>query len=208
MQAANDNAKTCTTCGAGKTADAFAKDKTKRDGFHTKCKSCVKAYKAANAEIISAQRKNYRQENKESIAAYQLEYRPVYRAHNRTKLVADSAKWKANNPERAAEISRTSRKRHAETSRSSVRNRRARLAACEGRHTAQEIQEIGAAQRWRCACCKIDLKKSGHQVDHIHPIAAGGDNDRSNLQLLCAPCNQSKNARDPVEFMQSRGFLC
>jgi hypothetical protein len=25
--------------------------------------------------------------------------------------------------------------------------------------------------------------------------------------LLCRPCNQSKSARDPIEFVQSRGFL-
>ena len=208
MHAANDNLKTCTTCGVGKSSEQFAKDKTKRDGLHTKCKECVKAYKAANAERIASQRKEYRQANKETIAAYQLQYRPVHRAKNRAKLVADSVRWKRNNPERAAEQGRQSRKRHPETSRSAVRNRRARLAACEGSHTAHDIREIGVIQRWRCACCKTNLKLSGHHVDHIHPIAAGGGNDRSNLQLLCAPCNQSKNDRHPVEFMQSRGFLC
>lgn len=208
MQAANDNPKTCSTCGLGKPIDAFAKDKSKRDGFHTKCKACVKTYKAVNSERIRAQRKEYRQENKEAIAAYQAQYRPIYRAKNKTQLVAESVKWRRNNPERAAEHCRQSRKRHPETSRAATRNRRARLAACDGRHTSEDIQEIGANQRWRCACCKTNLKKVGHHVDHIHPIAAGGGNDKSNLQLLCAPCNQSKNARHPVDFMQSRGFLC
>lgn len=28
-----------------------------------------------------------------------------------------------------------------------------------------------------------------------------------NLQLLCPTCNQQKNAHDPIDFMQSRGFL-
>jgi hypothetical protein len=27
------------------------------------------------------------------------------------------------------------------------------------------------------------------------------------LQLLCRPCNLSKSARDPIEFMQERGML-
>jgi hypothetical protein len=28
-----------------------------------------------------------------------------------------------------------------------------------------------------------------------------------NVQLLCATCNLNKNAKDPIDFMQSRGFL-
>lgn len=32
-------------------------------------------------------------------------------------------------------------------------------------------------------------------------------NDVSNLQATCPPRNQSKGAKDPVQFMQSRGFL-
>lgn len=208
MQAANDNLKTCRTCGLAQTADAFAKDKNKRDGIHTKCKACVKAYKAANSERIKVQSKEYRQANKAALAAYQAKYRIAYRAQNRARLVADSVRWKRNNPERAAEQCRQSRKRNPETSRSAARNRRARIAACEGSHTAQDIQKIGSTQRWRCACCKVNLKKVGYHVDHIDPISAGGSNDKTNLQLLCAPCNQSKNSRHPVDFMQSKGFLC
>jgi hypothetical protein len=32
-------------------------------------------------------------------------------------------------------------------------------------------------------------------------------NDKYNLQLLCAPCNLSKRAKDPIEFNQSLGLL-
>lgn len=39
------------------------------------------------------------------------------------------------------------------------------------------------------------------------PLARGGTNQRTNLQLLCPPCNLSKSAKDPIDFMQSRGFL-
>ena len=41
----------------------------------------------------------------------------------------------------------------------------------------------------------------------IKPLARGGTNQRTNLQLLCPPCNLSKSAKDPIDFMQSRGFL-
>ena len=35
-------------------------------------------------------------------------------------------------------------------------------------------------------------------VDHIVPRARGGQNERTNLQLLCEPCNASKGAKDGV----------
>jgi len=33
-------------------------------------------------------------------------------------------------------------------------------------------------------------------VDHIVPRARGGQNEPTNLQLLCEPCNASKGAKD------------
>lgn len=44
-------------------------------------------------------------------------------------------------------------------------------------------------------------------VDHVMPLALGGDNTRSNIQILCAPCNLSKNAAHPVDYARSLGKL-
>jgi len=43
-----------------------------------------------------------------------------------------------------------------------------------------------------CATCGAtdDL-----QIDHIVPVRKGGPNVEFNLQVLCAPCNQSKGAK-------------
>jgi 5-methylcytosine-specific restriction endonuclease McrA len=43
----------------------------------------------------------------------------------------------------------------------------------------------------RCVECQSDFDL---QYDHIIPVAMGGATTLENLQLLCAPCNQSKGA--------------
>lgn len=68
------------------------------------------------------------------------------------------------------------------------------------------IARIGTAQRWRCTVCGVNVRRKYH-VDHVVPLARGGEHVPSNLQLLCPPCNLAKNAKDPIAFMQERGFL-
>jgi len=44
----------------------------------------------------------------------------------------------------------------------------------------------------KCGCCPPEIKL---EVDHIVPIAKGGDNSFENLQTLCNRCNQGKKDR-------------
>jgi hypothetical protein len=62
--------------------------------------------------------------------------------------------------------------------------------------------------RGRCQSCYKDLSGLGRPIhdlalDHIIPLAAGGSNDPTNFQLLCADCNWSKGKRvknEPPKF--------
>lgn len=42
--------------------------------------------------------------------------------------------------------------------------------------------------------CKLCNTTENLEIDHIRPVALNGNNDLSNLQLLCKPCNISKSA--------------
>jgi len=121
--------------------------------------------------------------------------RRIYRRLNSKAIVARVAAWEDANPERAkaSALVRSSR-------------RRARKHAAGGKFTVSDVRDIRRMQRDRCAACRVALKGKGH-LDHIVALSNGGSNDRRNLQLLCRPCNCSKNARDASEFMRSRGFL-
>ncbi len=114
----------------------------------------------------------------------------IKRAKNIEKYRKYSVQWNADNPGKVAAI---------------ARNRRAR-AAKGGKHSYDDVMALLKKQKGGCVICKTAFGNRYH-VDHIMPLARGGSNDRTNLQILCAPCNQSKSARDPIEFMQQRGML-
>ena len=52
-----------------------------------------------------------------------------------------------------------------------------------------------ARDRGTCSICKKNLMQEldeDENIDHIIPLAKGGNNDLLNLQLLCSKCNNKK----------------
>ena len=54
-------------------------------------------------------------------------------------------------------------------------------------------------QEYKCMFCGVRRKLPNLQIDHINPVVRGGSNETSNLQLLCAPCNQRKGMQTNEE---------
>lgn len=85
--------------------------------------------------------------------------------------------------------------------------RKARLKNAEVTHIRTGfITELLKAQENRCAACFIDVSNKYH-IDHIMPIALGGDNRENNLQILCPKCNMCKNDKHPDIWRREIG-LC
>lgn len=125
----------------------------------------------------------------------------------RSKAVARAKAWAKANPGKARAAIRDWMDRHPEKVAQHARNRRARENNAVGSHTPEDVRKIFRMQKGMCAYCRVSLKKVKTHVDHITALSRGGTNDRSNLQLLCKPCNLTKSARDPIEFAQSLGRL-
>lgn len=209
--------KTCTRCGETKSVAEFYKHRQQKTGLQSHCKPCIRAhqkstyiqnhdkqiarsaaYRNANPEKRKAICARYRALNKEKIAASAAQYvaknkdaLAARRAENSQKNVARANAWRLANPDKR---------------RSYYHNREARKTGNGGTHTAADICNLLTLQKSKCACCHKSIKADYH-VDHIVPVCRGGTNDRINLQLLCPPCNMTKNAKDPIDFMQSRGLL-
>jgi hypothetical protein len=194
--------KTCAVCRAELSRSEFHKDKTKKDGRVSTCKPCAKArateWYLANPERAKEARRGWDSRNRDHLNALRKQQRkdnPEREKAHREKIPAHkkieySRRWNALNPER--------RRMHLQASEAKRRG-----APGDG-FTADDVRRLLKEQNGACAACGTSVEHKRH-VDHIMPLARGGRNDTTNIQILCPPCNLSKSARDPVEFMQSRG---
>lgn len=157
---------------------------------------------AANAAKIRAAVAAYRKANPEkTLAAIK-----AWRKANPGKMRAAMAAWAAANPEKSRARNAAWRKRHPETVKANNSNEAARRRGAEGRHTKEEVKQLLARQKFRCAVCKKSIE-GGYHKDHIVPVSRGGSNYIRNLQLLCPKCNLKKGKKNPIRFMQEMGYL-
>lgn len=113
--------------------------------------------------------------------------------------------WYQKNKERRRETAAAWRENNRDRWRLYSHNRRAII--CDGNVSPTLPSELLKLQKNKCACCRGSLKKYGYHIDHIIPLAKGGKHENANIQLLCPSCNVRKSAKDPIEFMQSKGYL-
>lgn len=142
-----------------------------------------KAYRERHARELAESKRAYFQKNKDAIRAYKKAHQDRDNATRRARSRLKPEIHRARNS-----------------------SRKARRRGASGAFNAAQISNLYTLQLGRCAICAVDLNGKFHK-DHIFPLARGGSNDIGNIQLLCVGCNCSKQDKDPVEFMQSKGLL-
>lgn len=68
--------------------------------------------------------------------------------------------------------------------------------------TAQERAAVYNKTEGHCATCGEFVPYTDFTVDHIIPLAKGGNNDLSNLQCACSVCNRIKQDILPEDLMK------
>ncbi len=147
----------------------------------------------ANRDRIIRREVERKQKNKDHINAM---YREQY-ARESYKWKIRQKRYEENNSEKIKAATKASSARRREQLQSSIEN-----------YTAQDVLDLLAQQRGRCAepTCMVSLKPKYH-VDHIMPLVLGGSNARDNIQLLCPRCNLAKNRHHPLVWAQMKGRL-
>jgi 5-methylcytosine-specific restriction endonuclease McrA len=168
----------------------------------------VKAYEKQNKDKSAARSRKWRSRNPEKSKAAFLRYH--YK--NKSKRLEQNLEWRLANPEKCKESHRAWKieniDRWRELQRIGAENRRARKIKAEGRITRSDVLALFDSQKGLCAArdCCVKLDKGFH-VDHIIPLSRNGTNQPDNTQLLCAPCNQSKNSKTMREWETHKGNL-
>lgn len=189
-----------------------------------KLRERVRTHRAANREQVNARQRElraadperhrkytdkYLTANKARIAEMRAERARRFKLEHPEKVAEKLARllaWKAADPERAKACAAIRRSADPVRVRAYTAKRKALKKASGGTYTAADIADLHRLQKGKCAICKTSIRETYH-IDHITPLVRGGSNARSNLQLLCPPCNQRKSDRDPIAHMQSLGML-
>ena len=132
-------------------------------------------YQEEHKEEISEYKKRWAADNKETVAAYKLDYYERERA----EVIARSKKWAEENPEKVRSAKANNR-----------RKRRAAKHASPGRFTAEELEELCEGYGNRCLACGDT--EAILEADHVVPLTRGGSDDIGNIQPLCGSCNRKK----------------
>jgi 5-methylcytosine-specific restriction endonuclease McrA len=151
---------------------------------NNQCVDCSRGWYEANRERKSREYLERKDSIKERKAARAKQY---YR-ENRERLLAQQKAYYESNKEMWL-----------------LKAHKRRAAGMPTHVRVADIRRLEILQRGLCAVCKTKLDK--YHIDHIAPLSKGGKHEFENLQLLCAPCNLTKHAKDPITFMQSNGYL-
>lgn len=225
-----DERKCCTRCLADLPVESFSWQYKDRGIRQPACKECVKrykrehrakypdriaAYRAANADRISAARKEhwkqYYPANREQVGKRQAAY---YRA-NAEVYRRRAAAWAQANPDRLLEQKRAWRELNAEAVSSAKRawreENRERVYEGNERRLARKRGATRTERVYRrivwerdggvCRLCLQPADPSSWHLEHLTPLSRGGDHTYDNVAVSHPGCNLAKFRRTLDEWL-------
>lgn len=200
----------CVTCARASQAKWLAKNKEKAH-------AASNAWRLKNIDLVRAQREARDAIDRDGLLRRKREYYLANKekvnasiarwvAKNKDRYMAKGAEWREKNKDRKSQTNKAWKSKNQEALSTYKRNRRARELASAGVLSKDIDARLYKLQRGKCACCHLSLG-TDYNLDHIVPLALGGSNTDDNVQLLRRICNLQKGAKDPIDFMQSRGLL-
>lgn len=173
----------CPTCQRTKPASEFRPERLRPGGLQGRCKACQ------DNSI-----KRWRETNKEHSNEYQrsrYHRNPIVRERN----LELARKWAARNPEKVRAAKQGYKRRNPDVQRMACIRRRSRIKGSTGNLTEQQWHAILDLAGHACLACGASATTVKLTVDHVVPLAAGGSNSPSNIQVLCMSCNGRKSTQ-------------
>ena len=170
----------------------FCKQKKGKYGFASECKVCrnkrYKKWREDNLGYDIERHSKWRTENKEHIKNYDKERYKNEREH----ILVKRKEYDKNNPEKVFN-------RH---------HRRKVLKENQGDGiTKEQWLEMMKFFNFKCAYSGITLSKETRTIDHIVPLAKGGEHEIWNLVPMCKNYNSSKGSKDVIGWYKEQTFF-
>ena len=184
----------------------------------------MQQYRQENKEEIAEQRKQYYQkhkeekrqynkqyyqENKEEILQYAKQYGKQYYQENKEKIAQYNKKWQKEHKEEHAEHM----KKYKQTPQGQIAyfnvygKRRKREEAQGNGITKDQWLEMMHFFDWKCAYSGVLVNtKNNRSIDHITPLAKGGEHEIWNCVPMDKSLNISKQDKDIMEWYTAQDF--
>ena len=202
-------AATCTTCGTLTPVAGLGRDAAKPGGYQLRCRSCnaaaCAAYSAANREALRAYHRarvasganaaairRWREANPGAAAADQRARAGRYSTRTEEQVLADRARLRPDGVKRCRKC-REALPLDAfsvASARPDGLQQNCRTCADPWGHLAMATVHTDDHDGYRCYLCDGPAE----HVDHVWPLALGGQDVPENCRWACAECNLSKNA--------------
>jgi 5-methylcytosine-specific restriction endonuclease McrA len=188
-----DARKRCCRCKLTLPTTEFHRATKRPDGLQTICKACTREHNRAR-----------KQANPDWWKPYHAQY--VLTDEQRAANIKRARQWLRDNPERARENARRWNAKNPTKVREIVRKRTATRRA---REAGAFVEHVDGAVLWErdggvCGICSTVISDSFEtarfQVDHIVPLARGGEHSYANTQVAHPECNRRKWAYLPEEL--------
>lgn len=192
--------KTCSKCRQEKPLTAFHKDKHKLSGLTSDCGQCRNERSAARRldpekrKVMAERSKNYYWANKEKMAA---NYK-AWAQENKARRKEIDKRFADKNRERKAAAMRVYRKENPhKRSQWAIENPDKQKAIYARRRARKkgvgvfkvENTDLNRIYAQSCTYCG---SREDIQIDHVIPLARGGNHSLGNLTAACKSCNLSK----------------
>lgn len=187
--------KRCSKCKIEKPFSQFNKNKSKKDGFSTECKSCIKSYNEkyydTNKDILLNNMQNYRELNKDKTSVRNREY---YLENKDKILIQVQEYYQENKDSCLLRMKKYSKNNPAKINAYKSKYRAAKLQATPTWLTDEDFQQI--EKFYQQAHYLQLINEEEHHVDHIVPLQGKnvcGLHVPWNLQVITAKENLSKS---------------
>lgn len=130
--------------------------------------------------------KESRKRSNERRRGQRHEYHSKYYLEHKEYFAEKTKRWKKDNPGYFLAY----RRKNREHSREKVNNRRARIRGVLVENVSRD--KVYERDGGRCHLCRKKVSRQRWHLDHIVPLALGGEHSYKNVAVACPECNYKK----------------